>query len=170
MKISRTCSWNVKRTQILISLMSESPAHQFAPQSLQSLVRYISFRLQSYPAELPVGQNIYPVRVLSMPKVLAIIAELNGANGSIPQCWPFVRGIHRLPENSMHKGQLRGALMFSSVCAWIMGWLDNREAGDLRRHRTHYDVTVMTNIFEFLDMCAFCWIFYIQPSLLSCLR
>ena len=25
----------------------------------------------------------------------------------------------------------------------INGWLNNREAGDLRRHRTHYDVTVI---------------------------
>ena len=26
---------------------------------------------------------------------------------------------------------------------WINGWVNNGEAGDLRRHRTHYDVTVM---------------------------
>ena len=39
-------------------------------------------------------------------------------------------------------GQWRGALMFSLICAWINGWVNNREAGDLRRHRTHYDVTV----------------------------
>ena len=57
--------------------------------------------------------------------------------------WPFVRGIHRSPVKSPHKGQWRGALMFSLICAWINGWVNNREAGDLRRHRTHYDVTVM---------------------------
>ena len=28
-------------------------------------------------------------------------------------------------------------------CAWINGWVKNREAGDLRCHRAHYDVTVM---------------------------
>ena len=42
-----------------------------------------------------------------------------------------------------HKGQWRGALMFSLICAWINGWVNNGEAGDLRRHRAHYDVTVM---------------------------
>ena len=26
---------------------------------------------------------------------------------------------------------------------WINGWVNNREAGDLRRHRGHYDVNVM---------------------------
>ena len=42
-----------------------------------------------------------------------------------------------------HKGQWRGALMFTLICAWINGWLDNREAGDLTRHRAHYDVIIM---------------------------
>ena len=33
--------------------------------------------------------------------------------------------------------------MFSLIWAWINGWVNNREAGDLRRYRAHYDVTVM---------------------------
>ena len=36
-----------------------------------------------------------------------------------PRYWPFVRGIHRSPVNSTHKGQWRGALMFSLICAQI---------------------------------------------------
>ena len=60
-----------------------------------------------------------------------------------PRFWPFVRGIHRSPVNSQLKGQWRRALMLSLICAWISGWVNNSEAGDLRRHRTHYDVTVM---------------------------
>ena len=62
-----------------------------------------------------------------------------------PRYWPFVRGIHRPPENSPHKGQWRGALMFRLICPWINRWVNNREAGDLRRHRTHCDVIVMKN-------------------------
>ena len=61
-----------------------------------------------------------------------------------PRYWPFVWGIHRSPVNSTHKGQWRGALMFSLICAWINGWVNNREAGDLRCNRAHYDVTVMS--------------------------
>ena len=49
--------------------------------------------------------------------------------------------IHRSP----HKGQWRRALMFSLICAWINGWVNNREAGDLRRGRADYDVTLMTS-------------------------
>ena len=61
-----------------------------------------------------------------------------------PRYWPFVRGIHRSPVNSQHKGQWRGALMFSLIYTWTNGWVNNNEAGDLRRHRTHHDLSVMT--------------------------
>ena len=58
----------------------------------------------------------------------------------------FVQGIHRSPVNSPHKGQWRGALMFSLICVWISGWVNNGEAGDLRHYRAHYDITVMITI------------------------
>ena len=59
-----------------------------------------------------------------------------------PCNWPFVRGFHRSPVNSQHKGQWRGALVFSLICVWINDWVNNREASDLRRYRAHYDVIV----------------------------
>ena len=34
-------------------------------------------------------------------------------------------------------------LVFSLIYAWINAWVNNREAGDLRRHSSHYDVTIM---------------------------
>ena len=63
----------------------------------------------------------------------------------MPRYWPFVRRIHRSPD-SPHKDQWRGALMFSLICSWINGWVNNREAGDLRRYSTHYDVIVMNKM------------------------
>ena len=60
-----------------------------------------------------------------------------------PRYWPFVREIHRPPVNSPHKGEWRGALMFSLICVWTNGLINNRNAGDLRRHRAHCDFTVM---------------------------
>ena len=48
-----------------------------------------------------------------------------------------------VPVNSPHKCQWLGALMFSLTGVWINGWLNNGQAGDLRRYRAHYDVTVM---------------------------
>ena len=72
--------------------------------------------------------------------------------------WPFVRGIHRSPVNSPHKGQSCRALVFSLICAWINGWENNRKAGDLRRNRPHYDATVMTNQCE-IGLSNFCIIY-----------
>ena len=63
-----------------------------------------------------------------------------------PRYWPFVRGIHRSPVISPHKGEWRGALMLSLICVWINGWLNNHKAGDLWRHRAHYDATVLHNL------------------------
>ena len=60
-----------------------------------------------------------------------------------PRYWPFVRGIHRAPVISLHKGQWRGALMFCLICTWINSWVNNREAGDLSSHSAHYDVSVI---------------------------
>ena len=62
-----------------------------------------------------------------------------------PRYWPSVWGIHRSPVNSPHKGQWRGALLYSLICAWINGWVNNREDGDLRRLRAHYDAIVMNS-------------------------
>ena len=60
--------------------------------------------------------------------------------------WPFVWGIQRSLVNSSHKGQWRGGLGFSLICAWINDWVNNCEAGDLRCYRIHYDVVILLNI------------------------
>ena len=67
----------------------------------------------------------------------------------LPRYWPFVRGIHWSPMNSPHKGQWRRALVFYLICAWINAWVNNRAAGDLRRHRAHHDVIVMDPLLAF---------------------
>ena len=68
-----------------------------------------------------------------------------------PRNWPFVREIHRSPVNFPHKGQWRGALMFSLMYAWINDWVNNREAGDLRLQHGHYDVIVMRPVAQFVS-------------------
>ena len=64
-------------------------------------------------------------------------------SSNFPGCWPFVRGIHRSSLDSPHKGQWRGVLVFSFICAWTNGWVNNRDTCDLRRHCAHYDITVI---------------------------
>ena len=85
-----------------------------------------------------------------------------------PRYWPFVRGIHRFH----HKGQWRGALIFSLICVWINGWVNNREAGDLRRYRAHYDVIVMYNKRSTIAQVDGHWLYNGWPCIgviLSCL-
>ena len=62
-----------------------------------------------------------------------------------PRYWPLVRGIHRdrwIPRTKASDAEL---WCFSLICAWINDWVNNREAGDLKRHLGHYDVMVMFN-------------------------
>ena len=76
---------------------------------------------------------------------------------TFPRYWPFVRGIHRWPVNTPHKGQWRGALIFCLMSAWINSQVNNREAGDLRRYRAHYDVIVMN--FHLVILIKYFWTF-----------
>ena len=83
-----------------------------------------------------------------------------------PRYWPFVTGIHRSPLNSLPKGQWRGALTLSLICTWTKVWENHRDAGDLRRHRAHYEVTVMWKIMMkmYVDICICDWL-HVQESL-----
>ena len=69
-----------------------------------------------------------------------------------------------------HKGQWRGALVISLICACTNDYVNNRDACDLRRHRAHSDVTVMYQIFidktEPLRYSRFSWVFatHSKPS------
>ena len=66
---------------------------------------------------------------------------MTSSNGNIFRVTGHLCG--RFPVNSPHKGQWRGALIFSLICTWINGWLNNFEAGDLRRKPAHYGIIVM---------------------------
>ena len=91
----------------------------------------MTFHMQSAPwLHICVRLGRYPMMTSSNRK-------------KIPRYWPFVRRIHWSPVNSPHKGQWRGTLMFPLICACTNTRANSREAGDLRRHRAHYDVIVM---------------------------
>ena len=70
-----------------------------------------------------------------------------------PRYWPFVRGIHRSPMNSPHKG-------------WINVWVNNREVGNLRCHPAHYDFTVMMSC----NGKTSNWMTFVSQSTKLCLR
>ena len=81
-----------------------------------------------------------------------------------PRYWPFVRRIHRSPPGEFPAQRLvTWSLMFSLICAWINGWVNNGEAGDLRRHHAHYDVIAIKSYLPHPSMVCnpahqrFCW-------------
>ena len=99
------------------------------------------------PVLLPLGGNTWHMSMVMFSCIMWMAQDPTHDDvikwQHFPRYWPFVRGIHRWPVNSPHKGQWRRALMFSLICVWINDWINNREAGDLRRYRGHYDVTLM---------------------------
>ena len=86
-----------------------------------------SARYHSY-ANIALG----PILKMYIPGQIRIFNALNSDSYSTGNAPP-----------SGNNGQLCVSLMFSLICVWINGWVNKREAGDLRRYRTHYDVTVM---------------------------
>ena len=68
---------------------------------------------------------------------------MTSSNGNIFRVTGLLCGEFTGPVISPHKDQWRVALMFSLIWTSTNGWVNNREAGDLRRHRAHSDVIVM---------------------------
>ena len=104
-----------------------------------SKVRVVNMRhtwVTALVLSVPDGSNVGPMNLAIHDDVIKW--------KHFPRDWPFMRGIHRSPMNSPHKGQCRGALMFSLICVWINGWVNNRKAGDLKRYLAHHDVSVMS--------------------------
>ena len=61
---------------------------------------------------------------------------------NFPPYWPFVREIYRSQE--IPRTRTGDAERFYLTFVWA----NNRDVGDLRRHRAHYDVTVMITSFH----------------------
>ena len=90
--------------------------------------------------------NLYILRYTLSPKSYPrpCITKMTSSNGNIfrvtgPLCGEFT-GHRWIPLTTDSDAELR---CFFLICAWINVWVNNRKAGDLRRHRAHYNVTVM---------------------------
>ena len=74
------------------------------------------------------------------PRYPFLVYMMTSSNGNIFRVRGLLCGEFTGPR---WQSQWRRALMFPLICVWINGWVNNREAGDLRRYRGHYDVIVM---------------------------
>ena len=105
----------------------------------------------SISAKLVMVQNLSLTGMLRviMKTPLAVGSDdtptmMTSSNRNIFRVTSLLCGNSPSTVNSPHKDQWCGVLMFSLICAWRNDWLNNREAGDLRRHHAHHDVIVMT--------------------------
>ena len=157
------CPFTMKFTRYCLThLISELPwSFEIQSKTIYSKCSFI-WNKDLYKSKLTVKlkSNLYVTPVNIFPNFLYWYSNLHDTRyclqyhddvtkwKHLPLYWPFVRGIHRSPVNSLHKGQWRGALMFSLICVWINDWVNNREAGDLRCYCAHYDVIVMMTMLK----------------------
>ena len=73
--------------------------------------------------------------------VKSLYLMMTSSNGTFSALLALCAG--NSPVNSPHKGQWRGAFMFSLICALTNSWANNGDAGDFRRHCVHHNVIVM---------------------------
>ena len=120
---------------------------------------WLGVALQQQPALTVVGEwegCRETDRVISTPTTARFLHDHDDVIKwkHFPRYWPFVRGIHRSPVNSPHKGQWRGALLFSLICAlnkrlskqsW--GWWFDTPSRSLWRHyNDHISSTILYNV------------------------
>ena len=74
------------------------------------------------------------------PVFLVIRYMMTSSNGTIPALLGICARPQWIPHTKANDAEL---WCFSLICVWIDGWVNNGQAGDLRRYRAHYDVTVM---------------------------
>ena len=109
--------WNTKFGH----LRSEKLVH------IMSWISNVLFRKTMLIFCFPDTYRLILINSLVLPwlKVIKGSSDYVAAEQHFPRYWPFVQGIHWSPVNSLHKGQWRGALMFSLICAWINDLLNN---------------------------------------------
>ena len=73
----------------------------------------------------------------------AICIMMTSSKENIFRVTGLLCGNSPVTGKSRHRGQWRGARVFSLIYAWTITWANNEDACDLRRHSVHHDVIVM---------------------------
>ena len=90
------------------------------------------------PNQAPVCYTMTSSQMETFSALLAFCAGNSPATGEFPSQRPVTWSF--------------GGFCF--ICTWVNGWINQRETGDLRHHRAHYDVIVMNSR----------WIWYSWPG------
>ena len=107
---------------ILLFHCTENVDNEIFPRSLSC-----DIERRCRPKQLTENSTWWRHEMEAFPALLALCVGYSPVTGEFPA-----------------KGQWSGALMFSLIPIWINGCVNNHDTGDLRRHRAHYDVTVIS--------------------------
>ena len=95
------------------------------------------------------------------------IAMMTSSNGNVFRATGHLCGEFTDPHEFPAQRPVTRSFVVFFVCVWINDWVNNREAGDLRCYRAHYDVTVMRKSW-FISMLFYdsadCWTYSILWS------
>ena len=89
------------------------------------------------------GSEMWNIMTSSNGNIFSVAGHFNGE-------FPGHRWIPRTKASDAE-------LWWFFICAWLNGWVNNREAGDLGRHRGHNDVFVMKLLVSFQHICLALW-------------
>ena len=104
-----------------------------------------------YPGEWPfMGSfQIIDIHVTAVLQRMHKIIVITSSNGNIFSAIGHLCGDSSCPRWIPHTKAIAAELW----CVWINNWVNNREAGDLRRHCAHYDFIVMLNSKFHRNLC-----------------
>ena len=116
-----------------IYVFSNAELHQMNRFSnVNNICIYLVFDLITHAFQNCGAEWMFPlIRMTSSNVTFSALLDFCARNSPVTGEFPAQRPVWR------------GALMFSLICAWINGWVNNGETGDLRNNRAHYDVTVL---------------------------
>ena len=110
---------------------------------LERVFRYLRLVRSRY---LHVVEAILPqhnMRISLKAMLFVLTSMMTSSNGNIFRVTGHLCGEFTGPGEFPAQWPVTRSLDVSLICAWINDWVNNREAGDLRRHRGHYDVNVI---------------------------
>ena len=112
--------------------------------TVESLVKVGEVLSKKYELDHPnvLTRSLQIIFILSLTRnYLAFM--MTSSNGNIFRVTGHLCGEFTGPRWIPRKKDSDVELLFSVICVWINGWVNNCEAGDLRRYCAHHDVTVM---------------------------
>ena len=113
---------------------------------LSSIVRHRKYNTIMIPSEKITGHWYWLLRY-----------NLSNCLPDEEHCIKNITFVHRKTNRPSLNYCCCYMIMFSLICIWINDWVNNnREAGDLRRYRAHYDVSVMKRTLVFSALLSFC--------------